>query len=140
MLSNEYNQEILKTLSEIFVDLLPRLSTARTQLHTWTTCRPVAASSGASATSTSRRTSLAWPPERALVPDANGTLAHRERPASPRLRDDRSRGRAPGLVPLAEYRVDVPSLPLLRQPDPTHRLRDLVTAGQLEENFDATRP
>lgn len=137
MLANGYNQEILKTLSEIFVDLLPRLSTAEDPAGhlDYMPARGRELRGFGDEYLTQNIPRLAA--ERALVPDANGTLAHprdlRPLDFEMTVREDVHRAwcHSPNTG------SDVPHYRCYATPTRITRLRDLVTLANLEENFDA---
>ncbi|CCG04365.1 conserved protein of unknown function [Blastococcus saxobsidens DD2] len=137
MLSNDYNQEILETLSEIFVDLLPRLSTAEDPAghldYMPARGRELRGFGDEHLTQNIPRLAAG----RALVPDAHGTLAHPRdlRPLDFEMTVREDVHRAWSISP--NTGSDVPHFRCYASPTRTTRLRDLVTLANLEENFDA---
>ncbi len=137
MLSNGYNQEILKTLSEIFVDLLPRLSTAEDPAghldYMPARGRELRGFSDEHLTHNIPRLAA----EQALIPDANGVLAHprdlRPLDFEMNVREDvhRAWSHSPNTG------SDVPHFRCYATPTRITRLRDLVTLCNLGESFDA---
>jgi superfamily II DNA or RNA helicase len=133
LLHNDYNREILRTLSQMFVDLLPRVRTAED---------PAAhldymPARGREILSFGDELLIAHAPaiaaKRGLVPDAKGVLRHATdlRPLDFAVSFDAAIHKAWAESP--NTGDDVPSWRCYTNPTRTTRLRDMLTAGISED-------